>query len=924
MNSQIEEDKFSKENEKIKAKLESVEKEINEDLALIPEYQLLQVYSKINKIITEEEKKFTILKNKFIFIDKTLTGYINLKDFYDILNNNLSLEKDELKILLCDPALRNIINPNLYQYKPFLTRISDFNENDIIQMRQEYNIYQNKYIIELRNNIKVKNIDIKKLWENTFRDNTKCTKNNFYLLFNEINSNYSYHYLELEYIFDLICEKGDDFLKFENFQKIMNKRVGEDLRVLYFKRKQKEKEKEEKKEEDKLLINYYPNILENNTNNIINNEDKTNYIILKGGIPIDDSIENKNNNEQFILGNVNPGDSNDNLTKEINNQKNKTVSLVHKLEIPQSLVFHESTKEDESKENIDKAKTQIIPSKGTKIKKYYKILYNVKDNISKNSTILKDKVYYEELKSKTQIDIDDLIKKRIDKSNEKVDYVLSQHEEYIILKLYSSLNEQMRLIDNNLLLNILNQNNKKFLTFNEFISFLQSDLKLKFNPNDLNILLNSLEDNDSSKNLFSLEEFIKNLNNYKDSNNYTIKNIENLALINFNLYLIDFKKFIINNNININEIFNAISNDKMNLTFDDFISFCESFHYKLSSIDEYKYIFNILSKDNSNNLLSKNDLNWFVNSKFITEEKFIEDGKCKRNFGKNKNKNWYKYIPTYNITNENFNLKFMKHFEKLLIKINKQKIKFGINNFVDFFSLVCDVDINGNVYKNDFIKALSIIEIINQPIIKEFLFYLEDINNHKKFQLANFIGIFEVYFPRNKKEENIPYNFKTYPKNPNIIFKNNYGYFLREDIKQIKELFSFIYEIIFYIKRKTIYSYFIKFDFYHKEYFTLDQLKLILIDDLGINKPKLIEIFLSYILENEKIDDFHIIKIYKLIEMITRFLEIKTEEEENNLRKTFNYSDEILNKLNNSTIMNIRLNKRQGSSYNYSPNSGIF
>ena len=251
MNSQIEEDKFSKENEKIKAKIESVEKEINEDLALIPEYQLLQVYSKINKIITEEEKKFTILKNKFIFIDKTLTGYINLKDFYDILNNNLSLEKDELKILLCDPALRNKINPNLYQYKPFLTRISDFNENDIIQMRQEYNIYQNKYITELRNNIKVKNIDIKKLWENTFRDNTKCTKNNFYLLFNGLNSNYSYHYLELEYIFDLIKKKDEDFLSFEDFNNILGKSRGEDLRVVFFKKIKEQREKEKKKEEEK-------------------------------------------------------------------------------------------------------------------------------------------------------------------------------------------------------------------------------------------------------------------------------------------------------------------------------------------------------------------------------------------------------------------------------------------------------------------------------------------------------------------------------------------------------------------------------------------------------------------------------------------------------------------------------------------------
>ena len=177
-----------------------------------------------------------------------------------------------------------------------------------------------------------------------------------------------------------------------------------------------------------------------------------------------------------------------NLSNENINRQNKTVSLVHKLEIPKSLVFSE----EENKENIDnmdKAKTQIIQPKGAILKKYHKTLYNIKDQLIKNTIILKDKSYYEELKSKTQIDIDNLIKKRIEKSNEKVDYVLSQHEEYITLKLYTSLNEQMRLIDNNLLTKILNQQNKMYLSFNEFISFLQTDLKLKFNQNDLNILL---------------------------------------------------------------------------------------------------------------------------------------------------------------------------------------------------------------------------------------------------------------------------------------------------------------------------------------------------------------------------------------------------------------------------------------------------
>ena len=926
-------DKFKKDEEKIKSKIESVEKEINEDLSLIPEYQLLTVYDKINKILNENERKFSILKKKFLFKDKTLTGYLNLRDFHDILNNNLTLEKDELKILLCDPALRHKINPNLYQYKPFLDKLSNFNENALSKMKYEYNIEQNKYLTDLRNTIKIKNIDLEKVWNNIYKDNMKCTKNNFYLFFNEIKSNYAYHYLEIEYIFNLISEKvkeGEDYIKLETFQKIMRRRADSDLRVLFFKKIKKEKEKEEKKDEEKILINYYPNILDNNanTNNNINNEnnnnEKTNYIILKEEQNINNDNNNEeNNNEKFILGNINPNTS---LNDSIKEQQNKIVNtVVQKFELPQSLIFDGQSQNNENKDGVEHAKTQVIPSKGIVLKKYNKTIYNIKDKLLDNTLILKDKIYSDEIKTKTQIELDDALKKRIEKSNEVVNNILSKHEEYIVLKLYSSLNYQLNFIDANILMKFKNKDslNKNLLSFNDFNSILQDDLKLKFNQNDLNLLLNSLENKDISNSLFSYEEFIKNLNN-RDSNNDKIKKIENLAQINFNLYLIDFKKFIINNNLDINNIFNAVSNNKKSLDLNEFISFCDCIKYKLSNIKEYKYIFDVITRDKAKKILSKNDLNIFIDSEIISESKFIEDGKCQKNFGKNINKNWYKYIPKYNLNNESFNLKYMNNFEKLFLIINKQRIKFGIYNFADFFSDICNVDMNGNIYKEDFIKALSIIEIINQPIINELLNYLEDIYNKNKFQLTNFLGIFEVFYPQEKSLKKPPYNFKTYPKNPKIIFKNNYGYFISDDIRNIKELCSHIYEIIYYVKRQTIYNYFIKFDFYQKGYFTLEQLKLILIDDLNINKYELIDLFLSYILDNEIMNFSYIIRFNYLIEVITKYTGIKSEDEDSVLRKTFNYSDEINDKLLGSTIMNIRLNKRPESTYIYSPNSGIY
>ena len=105
--------KNNNDEEDIKSGVINADKQINDDLLLIPEYKLLTVYNKLSKIINQNDQIYLILRNKFLFIDKTLTGYINLKDFYDILTHNLPLEKDELKLILCDPALRNKINPKL-------------------------------------------------------------------------------------------------------------------------------------------------------------------------------------------------------------------------------------------------------------------------------------------------------------------------------------------------------------------------------------------------------------------------------------------------------------------------------------------------------------------------------------------------------------------------------------------------------------------------------------------------------------------------------------------------------------------------------------------------------------------------------------------------------------------------------------------
>ena len=136
---------------------------------------------------------------------------------------------------------------------------------------------------------------------------------------------------------------------------------------------------------------------------------------------------------------------------------------------------------------------------------------------------------------------------------------------------------------------------------------MKAELKLNFIQDELIILLNSLENKDYKNNLFSYEEFINNVKNVSEKYKEKIDAIKNLAIINFNDYFVELKKFIINKNIDINEAFIGFSRDKVNLSINDFIFLLKSFNYELDSNFEYNYIFTILSKHPEKKLLSKKD-----------------------------------------------------------------------------------------------------------------------------------------------------------------------------------------------------------------------------------------------------------------------------------------------------------------------------
>ena len=159
-----------------------------------------------------------------------------------------------------------------------------------------------------------------------------------------------------------------------------------------------------------------------------------------------------------------------------------------------------------------------------------------KDALDKNSTILER---------------ENIIAKNLKKSNSLVYNILYKHEEYVVLKLYASLKNQINLLNEDILRAFSNKDTKniKLLSLDDFMSILQKELKLNISKTDLNLLLNGLKNQDSQNSIFSYEEFIDNIKNISDKNKEKIEAIYNLALINFNSYFIELKQFIKRRNV---------------------------------------------------------------------------------------------------------------------------------------------------------------------------------------------------------------------------------------------------------------------------------------------------------------------------------------------------------------------------------------
>ena len=246
----------------------------------------------------------------------------------------------------------------------------------------------------------------------------------------ELKPKYNFHKIEIEYIFDIICVIGENNIKYENFVNIMKKKSVEDIRVIYFKglKEFKQKEKEKKEEQDNLLINYYPNVLENNNTKIENLDENTKYVVIKGENIINNTknkneINNNSNindskNVNFILGKVQtkPIDESENLNNLKTTPQKEIKSISGTLNISESLVIKAKPKINE-KESLSKNENDKNESNKIIYKKYYPKIYDIQNNNSEQKIYM---IHEKKLNDSTKVEQKNIFDKKNKLASNKV------------------------------------------------------------------------------------------------------------------------------------------------------------------------------------------------------------------------------------------------------------------------------------------------------------------------------------------------------------------------------------------------------------------------------------------------------------------------------------------------------------------------
>ena len=341
-----------------------------------------------------------------------------------------------------------------------------------------------------------------------------------------------------------------------------------------------------------------------------------------------------------------------------------------------------------------------------------------------------------------------IINSRIHKIKTKLNDILFHHEYYTVCYYYSLINNTFRYCDNKPRSHFMQhtKHGSDKLTQSKFALVLNT-FNISIPPHTLSALLNTLTHKTST--LYSYEEFLHKVTNYFISEDYKQSLlIHRVCSLQFDDYIYDFKHFIIDNGVKYeSHLVKACSNTSL-LNLEMFIKFCKSMNYRLSHEMEYKYLFDsLLEKQGRNATLSKTLLFNIIQSKFITQEDFINSGKVKREDYSNEFK-WKEKIIVFNDENDSLAKSKKYEYDKCkeeIIKIRKQLDNEGVKDIAAFFD-----DVNDEIEPNEaeipvavFKKKIESIKIQSKFQLQALINKFKSKNGNVK--LAEFVTVYLLF-----------------------------------------------------------------------------------------------------------------------------------------------------------------------------------
>ena len=217
---------YPKNMDEIFTKINAIKTKMEKEILDFPRYIMVNICYQIKNNLYLNNLNLDYLSKKFLSKDLNQFGNVDKNYFFDVINQFYTSDENEQNILINELNKNPNANKNFIPYEKFCQLINDVNEDEIQNIKKEYNMKNNPYIVNMRKYIKNLSINIQNYWSYFNKGKVYMSKSEFIQFLkngNLIDKNNFINDIEIEYIF-YILSSNKQKLHFRDFEKAINEK----------------------------------------------------------------------------------------------------------------------------------------------------------------------------------------------------------------------------------------------------------------------------------------------------------------------------------------------------------------------------------------------------------------------------------------------------------------------------------------------------------------------------------------------------------------------------------------------------------------------------------------------------------------------------------------------------------------------------